>query len=142
VGGEELSSWARRAAQVSEEHESDSQSARASRHRYASGAGEAREHGGPRHRRRHRSFSGVRVRTEEGPHRVIVESAHDSDVKAQWVRVLDVFLLGPLMVYGARRMPRGPAALALGVFGVTTILYNAVNYAKIEKREALLRANI
>lgn len=56
-------------------------------------------------------------------------------VKSQLVRLLDVFVIGPLMVYGATRMPRGVPGAALGFFGATTVLYNARNYARIRKWE-------
>ncbi|MAH47946.1 hypothetical protein CMI37_19145 [Candidatus Pacearchaeota archaeon] len=56
-------------------------------------------------------------------------------VKTQRVRLLDVFLIGPLMVYGAAKMPRGPAAAVLAFFGVSTVLYNARNYLLVEEWE-------
>ena len=54
-------------------------------------------------------------------------------VKSQSVRLADVFIIGPLMVYGAYKMSTGCkiARLALGIFGVGTVLYNATNYVKI-----------
>ena len=57
-------------------------------------------------------------------------------VKSQSVRLLDVFVLGPLMVYAATKLPKRsrPLAYALGFFGVTTVLYNAKNYAEIAAR--------
>jgi hypothetical protein len=54
-------------------------------------------------------------------------------VKTQAVRVADVLLIGPLMVYGATKMPRGPAALVLGLFGLGTILFNGVNYLRVRE---------
>lgn len=56
-------------------------------------------------------------------------------VKSQTVRLLDVFLIGPLMVYGATKMPRGPAAAVLAFFGVSTVLYNAKNYLHVKEWE-------
>ena len=46
--------------------------------------------------------------------------------KTQGVRLLDVFFLGPLMIYSASQLPqRNKAArAALLFFGVTTTLYN------------------
>lgn len=58
-------------------------------------------------------------------------------VKPQSIRVLDIFVIGPLMVLGARALQeqgRTGAALALGLFGLGTIAYNAKNYAVIRER--------
>jgi hypothetical protein len=60
--------------------------------------------------------------------------------KSQWVRLLDVFVLGPFMIWyalataggGATDLPAG-AALALFVSGVLTILYNGVNWLRIAR---------
>ncbi len=50
--------------------------------------------------------------------------------KSQWVRLLDVFLLGPFMIWYAlqsRGMP-DVAVAVLFLSGVLTIVYNGVNY--------------
>ncbi len=69
------------------------------------------------------------------------ELAHlDDVVKTQKIRVLDVLVIGPLMIWGglvaAGRLPvtsRGAAAgEALALFGVTTMIYNAINWKKID----------
>jgi hypothetical protein len=54
-------------------------------------------------------------------------------VKTQGVRLVDVFLLGPLMIYSASQLPqRNKAArAALLFFGVTTVLYNLHNFARV-----------
>ena len=63
----------------------------------------------------------------------------NSVVKTQKVRQLDVWLLGPLMVWGglalAGRVPRESpvAGTILAVCGVLTILYNGYNYRTIER---------
>lgn len=56
-------------------------------------------------------------------------------VKSQYVRLADVFAIGPLMVYGAYKMSAAPMAarILLGFFGVSTVLYNAANYIKVEE---------
>jgi hypothetical protein len=51
--------------------------------------------------------------------------------KGQMMRLLDVFLLGPLMLWFALEHvdPVAPMpAYLLAFFGVTTILYNGYNY--------------
>ena len=54
-------------------------------------------------------------------------------MKAQPVRLADVFIIGPLMVWGglslAKKHPRRGGALAL--MGVGTVLYNGNNYLKL-----------
>lgn len=52
-------------------------------------------------------------------------------MKPQAVRLLDVFALGPLMVWYAG-VSRGPewARAALGVAGLLTIAYNGANYLR------------
>jgi hypothetical protein len=48
----------------------------------------------------------------------------------QAIRLLDVFVIGPLMIAGAKHARTLPplARFSLGFFGITTILYNGVNY--------------
>jgi hypothetical protein len=49
--------------------------------------------------------------------------------KGQWIRLVDVFFLGPLMIYAGSRKKLGtPVDALLIFFGVTTIYYNAQNY--------------
>jgi hypothetical protein len=57
-------------------------------------------------------------------------------VKSQPVRLLDVFVVGPMMIAGGRAWSkRSPwSGVALGILGVATILYNADNYLKIERQ--------
>lgn len=56
-------------------------------------------------------------------------------MKAQSVRLVDVFVLGPLMVWyaGASRGPEWARA-ALGVAGLLTIAYNGANYLRADRR--------
>lgn len=56
--------------------------------------------------------------------------------KSQWIRVLDVLLIGPLMVWGAFALGRTRhsfSALLLGSAGVLTIGYNAWHFAKVRE---------
>ena len=58
-------------------------------------------------------------------------------MKAQAVRLADVFVIGPLMVWAGYKLAMAgyPArGLALAGTGVGTSLYNGGNYLKIEKR--------
>jgi hypothetical protein len=51
--------------------------------------------------------------------------------KSQWVRLLDVFILGPFMIYYAITTAACVSwEMTAGMFiaGVATILYNGVNY--------------
>lgn len=50
--------------------------------------------------------------------------------KAQWVRIADVVLVGPVMVWGGLRL-RGPLGWTLVALGVATVLYNGRNYARL-----------
>lgn len=61
-------------------------------------------------------------------------------VKAQWIRLFDVFLLGPLMVAGGSALAKknpGWGALLAGS-GVATSLFNGANYVIVSQRERLL----
>lgn len=57
-------------------------------------------------------------------------------VKAQWVRVLDVVAIGPLMTYGGLHLrDAGEPGLGnvLAVLGVLTVLYNGRNLLRVER---------
>jgi len=62
------------------------------------------------------------------------------EIKAQWVRVLDVFVIGPLMVAGGIFMARrsGPVGIVAGgtlaAFGVATVWFNGRNYLRIAEK--------
>tara|TARA_R100000005_G_C4955463_1_gene174169 strand:- start:374 stop:580 length:207 start_codon:yes stop_codon:yes gene_type:complete len=57
-------------------------------------------------------------------------------VKTQRIRLIDVFVLGPLMVYASTVIPKRHATTkaAMAVFGVSTIVYNWRNYQKVQNR--------
>lgn len=54
--------------------------------------------------------------------------------KAQGVRIADVVLIGPLMIWGgARAIPERPwPGLALTLMGMGTIVFNWVNYRRVK----------
>lgn len=55
-----------------------------------------------------------------------------ADSKAQWIRLADVFAIGPLMTYGGCKLAntsKVPGA-ALAILGVLTVVYNGYNYLK------------
>ena len=56
--------------------------------------------------------------------------------KSQMVRLVDVFVLGPFMIWTASRKHLPPLSrLLLGVSGLATIVYNGVNYARISEQQ-------
>lgn len=63
-------------------------------------------------------------------------AATPGDVKAQGIRLGDIFIFGPLMIYSAfgKNPPEWMKATMLTV-GVGTIIYNALNFAEIERRK-------
>lgn len=60
--------------------------------------------------------------------------ATESDVKAQPVRVMDVFILGPAMVLSSACITNPLLRAVILIGGMGTIAYNAVNYAKVRRR--------
>lgn len=57
-------------------------------------------------------------------------------VKSQTVRLIDVFLLGPAMIFAARKLTGYEKVFMLSM-GIGTILFNAVNYETVKKIEQL-----
>lgn len=52
-----------------------------------------------------------------------------SGVKTQKIRILDILVIGPLMIYfGASYQPANFFSLLLVFFGATTMTYNLKNY--------------
>ena len=51
-------------------------------------------------------------------------------MKAQGIRILDMVLIGPVMLYAAYRLPDSARLTkgALAFFGAATVLYNGRNY--------------
>ena len=58
------------------------------------------------------------------------------EIKTQQVRLLDVFVVGPLMVWGGHALSQrnGFAGMALSLLGIGTVLYNGRNYHRIRRR--------
>lgn len=48
--------------------------------------------------------------------------------KTQTIRLLDVFLFGPIIIMGARAVKDDNLALALWMVGLGTIAFNGFNY--------------
>ena len=53
--------------------------------------------------------------------------------KSQIVRLLDVFLIGPVIIYGGAKSSLKWLKWALILIGIATILYNGRNYLQNEK---------
>lgn len=67
------------------------------------------------------------------------------DLKGQGVRLVDVFVIGPLMIWGGAKAKGEPLGTLLALAGIGTIVYNGINYhryAAMERARAELRARI
>lgn len=55
--------------------------------------------------------------------------------KSQWVRAADVFVIGPVMVWGGTKLLRKHpvAGGALAAFGVLTVIFNARNWLDTQR---------
>jgi len=61
----------------------------------------------------------------------------DHEVKSQGVRLLDVFFIGPLMVWGGYALETKGHVYAgptLALLGLSTILYNGYNHEVVRAR--------
>jgi hypothetical protein len=61
----------------------------------------------------------------------------DPEVKSQDVRLLDVFFIGPLMVWGGYALHaqgRTVAGPVLSLLGLSTIIYNGYNHEIVRRR--------
>lgn len=61
----------------------------------------------------------------------------DPEVKSQPVRLLDVFVIGPMMIWGGYALHatgRPVAGPVLAFWGLSTIVYNARNYETVRRR--------
>lgn len=67
---------------------------------------------------------------------LITQQALESDVKSQPVRIADVLVFGPLMIYsGLGKATPQWVRTGMVIIGVGTIVYNLVNYFEVEKRK-------
>jgi len=55
--------------------------------------------------------------------------------KSQVVRLMDVFVFGPLMIQASRSQEKNYFRTALFLIGIGTILYNGVNYLETRRKE-------
>tara|TARA_Y100001963_G_scaffold158893_1_gene260237 strand:+ start:810 stop:1019 length:210 start_codon:yes stop_codon:yes gene_type:complete len=60
--------------------------------------------------------------------------------KSQFIRLLDVGVIGPVMIYGSILIPRSHPAVkaALFFFGASTVVFNWQNYQKIKRSSSAL----
>lgn len=57
-------------------------------------------------------------------------------MKPQFIRFLDVFAIGPMMIFAATEKEKSPAMkTGLVVVGLLTIIYNAQNFIITQKRQ-------
>lgn len=67
---------------------------------------------------------------------IVTQQALASDVKSQPVRIADVLVFGPLMIYsGLGKATPKWVRTGMVIIGVGTIVYNLVNYFEVEKRK-------
>jgi hypothetical protein len=58
-------------------------------------------------------------------------------VKSQWVRLGDVFLLGPFLIWAATQVEQWWVKVLLVTFGASTIAYNARNWLTENKPKSI-----
>ena len=56
-------------------------------------------------------------------------------IKTQDVRLIDVFLLGPFMIWAGMQLKNDLAKLAMIGSGVATIYYNGQNFLEVRENE-------
>jgi len=57
----------------------------------------------------------------------------EREIKAQSIRLFDVFVLGPAMMYAGWELRKKPIGTFLAVSGVLTTAYNWDNYQRVKK---------
>ena len=73
--------------------------------------------------------------TTLNPHQMHITTTVSEIAKSQTVRAADIFLIGPLMIYGGCMLAKykmqsinRPLGLAMMAIGIGTIFYNGRNY--------------
>ncbi len=69
------------------------------------------------------------------PQANIIEQLKPTGDKSQAVRLLDVFVFGPLMIQAAKSQKKEYFRTALTVIGIGTIIFNGWNYLINEKKK-------
>ena len=59
---------------------------------------------------------------------LIIGWVSTSGTKSQWVRLADVFLFGPLLIFAASQVGNVWLKIALIIVGASTMAYNLKNY--------------
>lgn len=54
-------------------------------------------------------------------------------MKTQTIRIIDVFIIGPVMMKAGYHLRNRPIGSVLAVFGLSTIIYNLYNYLQKER---------
>ena len=79
-------------------------------------------------------------RGRPGRRRVVVVATEPVG-KTQSIRLLDVLVIGPAMIFAAtRRRPPLWLSTAMVVMGAGTIIYNGLNYLAVEKQRRVNHA--
>lgn len=60
----------------------------------------------------------------------------------QYVRLLDVFVIGPAIVYAGSQISTNWLKIGLIIIGIGTIVYNGINYIRYEKVSVSNNADI
>jgi len=56
-------------------------------------------------------------------------------VKSQWIRLIDIFVYGPFLIWVSTQIIPIWAKIALIFMGATTMSYNLRNYIKISRKK-------
>ena len=63
-------------------------------------------------------------------------------MKTQTVRLIDVFFLGPFMIWAGMQLKNDLAQIAMITSGLATMYYNGNNYLIVERDEKLRLSNV
>lgn len=69
------------------------------------------------------------------PSPTLIRQLTPTGEKSQLVRLMDVFVFGPLMIQASRSQQKSYFKTALFLIGLGTILYNGVNYLETQKKQ-------